>query len=72
MKHGVWCSSYSSHAHTTLYGYYTKSIHLYADVDDDDDDGMKSGRLQFVRNDFKIDLSSVCAAMCIRNSTYSY
>lgn len=42
--------------HPTLYGSYTESIHL-CDVDADDDDGMKSGRLQFVRCDFKIDLS---------------
>lgn len=62
MKHGVWCQLYSfdAHTHPTLYGSYTKSIHLCdvdVDDDDDDDDGMKSGRLQFVRCDFKIDLS---------------
>lgn len=60
--------------HPTLYGSYTESIHL-CDVDADDDDGMKSGRLQFVRCDFKIDLSRMCVAMCsvcIQNSTYSH
>lgn len=66
VKHGVWCDSFSSRAHTTLYGNYTKSIHL-CDVDaDDDDDGMKSGRLQFVRYDFKIDLSLACVQQCVQ------
>lgn len=52
---------HSSNVHTTLY-YIIQ--YLYICVYDDDGDGIKSGRLQYVRYDFKIQISSMCIAMC--------